>query len=74
MTTVLDVTNLLCPLPVLRTKKAMKTIGMGEVLEVHATDPGSVKDMPVFCQQTGNELVDWRQDGEIYIFRIKRLV
>ncbi|MCA1908053.1 MAG: sulfurtransferase TusA family protein [Magnetospirillum sp.] len=72
MSTVLDVKGLNCPLPILRTKKAIKDIAVDAVLEVHATDPGSVKDMEAFCKQTGNELVSTGVAGGVYTFQIKR--
>ena len=72
MTTTLDVKGLNCPLPILRAKKAIKDIGMGETLEVLATDPGSVKDFDAFCRQTGNELVESKDMGGTYRFMIKR--
>lgn len=72
MSTVLDVKGLNCPLPILRTKKAIKDIAVDSVLEVHATDPGSVKDMEAFCKQTGNELVGTAESGGVYTFQIKR--
>ncbi|HLO77388.1 MAG TPA: sulfurtransferase TusA family protein [Magnetospirillum sp.] len=70
---VLDVTGLNCPLPILRTKKALKTLAVGDLLQVIATDPGAVKDMDAFCRQTGNELVEWMDEGGVYTFVIKRL-
>lgn len=70
----LDVKGLNCPLPILRTKKALKTVAVGDLLQVIATDPGSVKDMDVFCRQTGNELVEWLDEGGVYTFIIKRLI
>lgn len=69
----LDVKGLNCPLPILRTKKALKNVEIGGLLKVVATDPGSVKDMDVFCRQTGNELVEWADEGGVYAFVIKRL-
>lgn len=69
---VLDVKGLNCPLPILRTKKAIKDVAVGSILQVLSTDPGSVKDMEAFCKQTGNELINWKDDGSIYIFNIKR--
>lgn len=70
---VLDVKGLNCPLPILRTKKALKNVEVGGLLQVIATDPGAVKDMDVFCRQTGNELVEWADEGGVYTFVIKRL-
>ncbi|MBI5120010.1 MAG: sulfurtransferase TusA family protein [Rhodospirillales bacterium] len=72
MTTTLDVKGLNCPLPILRAKKAIKDVAMGETLEVLATDPGSVKDFDAFCRQTGNELVESKDMGGTYRFLIKR--
>ncbi len=70
---ILDVKGLSCPLPILRAKKALKNVAMGGLLKVIATDPGSVKDMDAFCTQTGNELVEWADEGGVYTFVIKRL-
>jgi tRNA 2-thiouridine synthesizing protein A len=53
----LDARGLNCPLPILRTKKALTAMKTGETLAILSTDPGSVKDMQAFCKQTGNELV-----------------
>lgn len=70
--TVLDVKGLNCPLPILRTKKAIKELAVGAELEVVATDPGSVKDMEAFCKQTGNELKGWNDNGGVFTFNIIR--
>jgi len=60
----LDARGLNCPLPILRTKKELAKLSKGETLEVQASDPGSVKDMSSFCQQTGHELISSEnQDG-----------
>ncbi len=71
-TTTLDAKGLNCPLPILRTKKALNGMAQGDMLEVLATDPGSVKDFESFCRQTGNELVSSTQDGNVFKFVIKR--
>jgi tRNA 2-thiouridine synthesizing protein A len=62
-----------CPLPILKTKKALKDLAAGDLLEVLSTDPGSVKDFDSFCRTTGNELVetDTGDDG-VYTFTIKK--
>jgi len=52
----LDAKGLNCPLPILRTKKALASMPSGEILKVLATDPGSVKDLEAFCKQTGDSL------------------
>jgi tRNA 2-thiouridine synthesizing protein A len=56
-TQTLDTRGMNCPLPILRTKKALAALAAGETLTVTATDPGSLKDMQAFCKQTGNELI-----------------
>jgi tRNA 2-thiouridine synthesizing protein A len=67
-----DARGLNCPLPVLRTKKALNDMASGETLRVMATDPGSVRDFLAFAKQTGNELVEHgEQDGEFW-FLLKR--
>ena len=69
----LDARGLNCPLPILRTKKAMNTLTSGDVLKVISTDKGSAQDIPAFCRQTGNELVEAKEVEGDYIFFIKKL-
>jgi tRNA 2-thiouridine synthesizing protein A len=68
----LDARGLNCPLPILRAKKAIAGLGSGELLEIIATDPGSVKDFEAFCKQTGNELVDSSEASGEYHFTIRK--
>lgn len=68
----LDATGLNCPLPILRAKKALATLTTGQVLRVVSTDPGSVKDFDAFAKQTGNTLVESRQEAGKYLFLIKK--
>jgi tRNA 2-thiouridine synthesizing protein A len=68
----LDAKGLNCPLPILRTKKALAEMSSGQVLKVIATDPGSVKDMQAFAKQTGNELVSSAEAGGEFTFFMKR--
>ena len=68
----LNAEGLNCPLPILKAKKALKTVPQGEILEIRATDPGSVADFAAFCNQTGNELLSSTTEGNIYKFEIKR--
>ena len=70
--TVLDTKGLKCPLPVLRARKAMKSVAPGGVLEVHATDPSSVQDFANFCETTGDELLESRQDEDVFVFQIRK--
>ncbi|MGA7951071.1 MAG: sulfurtransferase TusA family protein [Thiobacillaceae bacterium] len=68
----LDARGLNCPLPILRTKKALAELSAGNVLKVVATDPGSVKDMTAFAKQTGNELISSAEAGGEYTFFMKK--
>lgn len=72
ITETLDARGLNCPLPILRTKKAIAQLQAGEVLEVTATDPGSLKDMQSFCTQTGHELLESNQSGADFVFQIRK--
>ena len=54
----LDLKGLACPLPIVRTAKAMRELESGAMVEVLATDPGSLKDFPAWCRATGNDLVE----------------
>ncbi|HEX2603699.1 MAG TPA: sulfurtransferase TusA family protein [Oxalicibacterium sp.] len=68
----LDARGLNCPLPILKTKKALAEMASGEVLRVQATDPGSVRDFQAFAKQTGNELVSQSQEDTVFTFFMKR--
>lgn len=67
-----DARGLACPLPILRTKKALATMKSGQVLRILATDPGSAKDFQAFSSQTGNELVEQTQNNNEFEFIMKR--
>ncbi|MCO5107067.1 MAG: sulfurtransferase TusA family protein [Burkholderiaceae bacterium] len=68
----LDARGLNCPLPIIKTKKALNDLSSGQVLRVTSTDSGSVKDMEAFAKQTGNELVQSSEEGGSYVFLIKK--
>ena len=68
----LDARGLNCPLPILRAKKALAELTSGQVLRIIATDPGSVKDFDAFAKQTGNELMESKEDGGKFHFLIKK--
>ena len=69
--TTLDAKGLNCPLPILRTKIAIKDVPSGGTIEVLATDPGSVADFGAFCRATGHELLESGEDDGVYRFVIK---
>ena len=64
----LDATGLNCPLPILRAKKSLAALNSGQVLRIVATDPGSVKDFEAFAKQTGNELLESKEEGGKFVF------
>lgn len=68
----LDVRQLACPLPILRAKKSLSTMGAGQVLKVVATDKGAPKDFADFCSKTGNELLSSTEQGGEFVFLIRR--
>jgi tRNA 2-thiouridine synthesizing protein A len=70
--TILDATGLLCPLPVLKARRALRSVPAGGILRVLATDPGAVKDFEHFCQTTGCELVEQSEDAGVLRFRLKK--
>jgi tRNA 2-thiouridine synthesizing protein A len=69
----LDCTGMLCPVPVIKTSKAIKELQVGQVLQMIATDPGAPADMEAWSRQTGNELLDSHQEGSKYIFYFRRI-
>lgn len=69
----LDARGLNCPMPILRTRKALLGMESGETLTVISSDPGSVKDMGSFCAQTGDELVENSANEQEFIFIIRKL-
>lgn len=69
---VLDAKGLNCPLPILKAKKALKSMGGGTTLEIQSTDPGSVADFAAFCRTTGNELVEQNEEGGVWTYLIRK--
>jgi tRNA 2-thiouridine synthesizing protein A len=70
--TTLDLSGLLCPLPVLKARKKLETMTSGSELVVLATDPMAAIDMPHFCNEQGHALLSQDKSGETLTFRIKR--
>ena len=68
----LDAKGLNCPLPILKAKKALKSVPDGGTLEILATDPGAVADFQAFCRTTGNELVEHDEEGGVYRFILRK--
>jgi len=70
--TVLDLRDLVCPLPVLRANRALRGMAVGERLRVLATDAASVNDFKLYCRETGHALVCWSEEAGVYSFTIRR--
>jgi tRNA 2-thiouridine synthesizing protein A len=68
----LDARGLSCPLPILKTKKSLNDLASGQILKVVATDPGSIKDMQAFANQTGNALLASEEADKTYVFYLKK--
>ncbi|HEM47108.1 MAG TPA: sulfurtransferase TusA family protein [Alphaproteobacteria bacterium] len=68
----LDARGLFCPLPVLKTRRAIRRLAVGDLLTVLATDPASRIDMRHFCNTSGNELVDAREEAGVFTYVIRR--
>ena len=68
----LDTSGLVCPIPILKTKKALAEMAAGSTLEVLATDPAAPKDFEAFCRATGNVLINSVTRGETFCFLIQR--
>jgi tRNA 2-thiouridine synthesizing protein A len=68
----IDCKGLSCPEPILHTKMAINELSSGQVLEVFATDPGSINDMAAWARRTGNEIVEQAENGGVYQFFVKK--
>jgi tRNA 2-thiouridine synthesizing protein A len=66
-----DARGLSCPMPIVKTALAIKTLPSGELVEILATDAGSVKDFAAWSRTTGHELVEQSADGGVYRFVIR---
>ena len=69
---VLDCSGMLCPMPIVKTSKAMKELASGQVLKMIATDAGSPPDIAAWSRQTGNELLLSMTEGNKFVFFLKK--
>ena len=69
---VLDTKGLNCPLPVLKAKRALKNVPVGEILTVVATDPAPTIDFRHFCMVSGHEMVEWSEADGVFTYVIRR--
>ncbi len=68
----IDVRGMLCPLPVLKAQKRLKSLQNGELLKVLATDPAAVIDFAHFCNEAGHELVSSQESDGVLTFVIRK--
>jgi TusA-related sulfurtransferase len=69
----LDVKGLPCPMPVVKISQEINSVNVGEVIEVHTTDPGSLSDFPAWAQTSGNEILETDQLEDMIKIFVKRL-
>jgi len=69
---VLDCTGMLCPMPIVKTTKAMKELAPGQILKMISTDAGSPPDIAAWSRQTGNELLLSTEEGGKFVFYLKK--
>ncbi|MEI3604487.1 sulfurtransferase TusA family protein [Pseudogracilibacillus sp. SE30717A] len=67
---IVDAKRLACPMPIVRTKKAIEEIKSGELLEVHTTDKGSKSDITAWAESGGHNLLESKEVDGVFIFRI----
>jgi len=68
----LDTSGLACPMPIIKTKKAVDGMQVGEILKMISTDPGSVSDVQAWTEKTGHELLGHEESGGSFVFYIKK--
>ncbi|MDX8367422.1 MULTISPECIES: sulfurtransferase TusA family protein [Bacillaceae] len=69
---VLDTKGLSCPMPIVKTKRAINEMNSGEILEIHATDKGATKDLTAWANATGHELLKATDENNVFKFWIKK--
>ena len=68
----LNVSGLICPDPLMLLRKKIREMTSGEIVRVIATDPSTVRDIPKFCTFLSHELLEKKQDDEMFIYRIRK--
>ncbi|SFG44264.1 TusA-related sulfurtransferase [Halobacillus alkaliphilus] len=72
VTKILDAKGLACPMPIVKTKKAMKEVESGETLEIHATDQGAKSDLTAWAKSSGHELLEHDEEDGVFKFWIQK--
>jgi tRNA 2-thiouridine synthesizing protein A len=68
----LDAFGLLCPLPVLKARKRLQPLEIGDTLEMRADDPAAIVDVPHFCAEAGHTLLEMRDEGAVQVYVIRK--
>ncbi|NNE53283.1 MAG: sulfurtransferase TusA family protein [Sulfitobacter sp.] len=68
----LDATGLLCPLPVLKLRKRLTPLAVGDAIRLRADDPAAIVDVPHFCAEAGHELVETSDEGSAQVYLVKK--
>ncbi len=68
----LDAKGMLCPMPVISVKRAIKDLQRGQIIAIHATDKGACRDIPAWAEQTGHKLLKWTDEQGTLTFYIEK--
>jgi tRNA 2-thiouridine synthesizing protein A len=71
---VVDAKGQMCPMPIVTLKRAFKDLAIGQVVAISATDKGAKRDIPTWCETTGNKLLQMTEDQGVLTFYIQRTV
>ncbi len=72
ITKTLDAKGLACPMPIVKTKKAMDALSPGEVLEILVTDKGALNDFPAWAKSGGHNIIEQKEEEDVYTFYIQK--
>jgi tRNA 2-thiouridine synthesizing protein A len=68
----IDCLGLFCPMPIVKTREALLSMGIGQILEITSDDPGSEADMKSWSTRTGNDLLRMEKDGAVFRFFVRK--
>ncbi len=68
----LDAKGMLCPMPVISVKRAIKDLQRGQIIAITATDKGACRDIPAWAEQTGHKLLNWTDDNGTFTFYVEK--
>jgi tRNA 2-thiouridine synthesizing protein A len=72
VTSTLDTSGKCCPMPIVETNRAMKGLGLGDILEIIATDTGTQKDIPSWCERTGQTLLSMTEENGVLHYHVRK--